>query len=100
MWQRAGRARNLAGHAWCGVDCHTWQSRERRHVAKRSCTRQNMSRSNGGRLSISEIIQEVKAGGASGALSERESSLVEDDMARDEHSVGVEVKAAVSLMMS
>jgi len=40
-----------------------------------------MSRSNGGRLSISEIIQEVKAGGASGALSERESSLVEDDMA-------------------
>jgi len=59
-----------------------------------------MSRSNGGRLSISEIIQEVKAGGASGALSERESSLVEDDMARDEHSVGVEVKAAVSLMMS
>jgi len=59
-----------------------------------------MSRSNGDRLSISEVIQEVKACGAIGALSEGKSSLIENDMAQDEHSVGVEVKAAVSLMMS
>ena len=59
-----------------------------------------MSRSNGRRLIVSEIIQEVEARGAGGALSEGQSSLIENDTARDEDSVGIEIKAAVSLMVS
>jgi len=49
---------------------------------------------------VSEIIQEVKARGAGGTLSEGKSSLIKNDVAQDDNLVGIKIKAAVSLMMS
>jgi len=73
----------------------------RSNAGGKTCRQNCVQRSNGSPHNISSI-KKLKLHGRPGtiALSERKGSFIEDDMPRNNDSVGREVKAAVSFMVS
>jgi hypothetical protein len=94
-WGRAGRLRRRRGHTWlCGGGRHKWGLTRR--SSGRTC-REGRHDSGGHRVGVEEHVELGERGCGRGRKGEIR--LVENDVTRDEDSVGGEVETPISLMV-